>query len=236
MRKTYNRQKANLGRQLERLIDATNNQYRNKGFADIRKIPTPVQIKGNNRGTITGKLLKGEWVDYVGIYAGRAIIFDAKETSSATSFPLSNIPDHQYELLRSWRGKGAVAFIIVQFTKKHEEIYILQFSDLEDWWEQSLEGMPPKKIQTEEKEETISRDVVDHFILSGLAPDYDGYHKSLVEILQRHIKGESYLKLATEFSLSSHAIVEQANKYRMEIAPLAKGYADYVEKQGGENE
>lgn len=140
MRKTYNRSKANLGKQLERLIDMTNNQYRNKGFADIRKIPTPVQVTSNNRGTITGKLLKGEWVDYVGIYAGRAIIFDAKETSSDTSFPLSNIPDHQYELLYSWRGKGAVAFIIVQFTKKHEEIYIHQFSDLEDWWEQSLEG------------------------------------------------------------------------------------------------
>ncbi len=94
-----------------------------------------------------------------------------------------------------------------------------------------LEGMPPKKIQTEEKEEMVSRDVVDDFILSGLAPDYDGYHVKLVEILQRHIKGESYLKLATEFNLSSHVIVEQANKYRMEIAPLAKGYADYLKEQ-----
>lgn len=91
-----------------------------------------------------------------------------------------------------------------------------------------LEGMPPKKIQTEEVEEKISRQVIDDFILSGLAPDYDGYHENLVEILQRHVEGESYLKLATEFSISSHVIVDQANKYRMEIAPLAKGWADYL--------
>lgn len=140
MRKTYNRSKANLGKQLERLIDMTNNQYRNKGIADVKKIPTPVQITRNNRGTVTGKLLRGEWVDYVGIYNRRAIIFDVKETSSDTAFPLSNIINHQYELLRSWHEKGAAAFLLIQFTKKHEEIYVLQFSDLEKWWEQSLKG------------------------------------------------------------------------------------------------
>lgn len=140
MRKTYNRSKANLGKQLERLLDMTNNQYRNEGVADIRKVPTPVSIKGNNKGVITGHVTKGEWVDYVGIYDGRAIVFDAKETSSATSFPLVNISDHQYELLQSWHQKGAAAFLIVQFTKKFEEIYILQFADLEEWWKRAQEG------------------------------------------------------------------------------------------------
>lgn len=110
MQKPYNRSKANLGKQLELLIDMTNNQYRNKGVADIRKVPTPVQITGNNKGRITGRLLKGEWADYVGVYDGGTVVFDAKETSSATSFPLNNISIHQYELLQSWDQKGAVSF------------------------------------------------------------------------------------------------------------------------------
>lgn len=136
----YNRSQANRGKQLENLIDMTNNQYRNSGFADIRKVPTPVRIKSNNKGVITGNVTKGEWVDYVGVYAGRSIVFDAKETSLATSFPLKNISDHQYDLLQSWHQKGAVAFLIVQFTKKFEEFYILQFYDLEEWWEKAQEG------------------------------------------------------------------------------------------------
>lgn len=140
MRKTYNRNKANLGKQLERLLDMAHNQYRNKGVADIRKVPTPVQITGNNRGNIKGYVTKGEWVDYVGVFNGKAIVFDAKETNSATSFPLRNVSDHQYQLLKSWDAKGAVAFLIIQFTKKYEEIYIIRFSDLEEWWEQSLAG------------------------------------------------------------------------------------------------
>lgn len=140
MRKTYNRAKANLGKQLERLIDVSNNQYRNSGVADIRKVPTPVQITGNNRGNVTGYVTKGEWVDYVGVYDGRTIVFDAKETSSTTSFPLSNISDHQYDLLKSWHQKGAAAFLIVSFVKIHEEIYMLPFKELQSWWEQAESG------------------------------------------------------------------------------------------------
>lgn len=134
MRKTYSRSHANRGAVLERLIDMTNNQYRNKGVADIRKIPTPVQITGNNRGRVTGYTQKGEWVDYVGIHDGRTIVFDAKETSIRTNFPLDNISDHQYDLLKSWHEKGAQSFLIVSF-KKHDEIYLLPFKMLETYWE-----------------------------------------------------------------------------------------------------
>lgn len=117
MRKAYSRSHANRGAVLEKLIDMTNQQYRNKGIADIRKIPTPVQITGNNRGRVTGYTMKGEWVDYSGVWDGRPVIFDAKETSSRTSFLLENISGHQYELLKSWRQKGAWVFLLVSFTE-----------------------------------------------------------------------------------------------------------------------
>lgn len=139
MRKTYSRSHANRGAVLERLIDMTNKQYRNKGVADIRKIPTPVQITGNNKGRISGYVTKGEWVDYSGVHDGRAILFDAKETSSRTSFPLDNVSEHQYELLKSWHQKGALSFLIVSFTKL-DEVYRLPFEVLESYWEDAKKG------------------------------------------------------------------------------------------------
>lgn len=139
MRKTYSRSHANRGAGLERLIDLTNQQYRNKGVADIRKIPTPVQIQSNVKGKITGYTQKPEWVDYSGVHDGRAIVFDAKETSSKTSFPLENISEHQYELLKSRHQKGAQSFLLVSFTKL-DEVYLLPFKLLEVYWEEARKG------------------------------------------------------------------------------------------------
>lgn len=139
MRKAYSRSHANRGAVLERLVDMTNTQYRNKGVADIRKVPTPVQILKHHGRTVTGYTQKGEWVDYVGISNGRTIVFDAKETSSRTSFPLENISDHQYELLKSWHQKGAQAFLLVSFTKL-DEIYLLPFKLLETYWKDAKKG------------------------------------------------------------------------------------------------
>lgn len=133
------------GKHLERLIDMTNRQYRNKGLADVRKIPTPVQITGNNKGRITGRLEKGELVDYFGVHDGRAIIFDAKETTTTTSFPLKNIHHHQYDILKSWHEKGARAFLLVSFTKRQGETYILPFDLLNEAWEGYI-GEGPKSI------------------------------------------------------------------------------------------
>ncbi|WP_342538360.1 Holliday junction resolvase RecU [Sporosarcina sp. FSL K6-1540] len=139
MRKTYSPSHANRGAGLERLIDMTNQQYRNKGVADIRKIPTPVQIQSNRAGKVTGYTMKPEWVDYSGVHDGRAIVFDAKETSSKTSFPLENISGHQYELLKSWHQKGAQSFLLVSFTKV-DEVYLLPFELLELYWEDARNG------------------------------------------------------------------------------------------------
>lgn len=128
----YNRAKANLGKAFERMIDMTNNKYRNKGIADIRKVPTPVQITSNVRGKITGYTTKGEWVDYVGIYNGRTIVFDAKEVS-VDRLPLDNIARHQFDLLKSWHDKGAKAFLLVHF-KKRRETFLLPFTLLNEYY------------------------------------------------------------------------------------------------------
>lgn len=132
--------KANLGKHLERLIDMTNRQYQNKGVADVRKVPTPVQIiKSLGGGRVEGRKEKAQWVDYVGVGHGRVLIFDAKETKKE-NLPLENLADHQFELLQSWYTQGACAFLIVSFAHKHEEIYLLPFKLLLPFWEAAKEG------------------------------------------------------------------------------------------------
>lgn len=136
MKKAYSRTHANRGVKLEMLVDMTNNQYRNRFAADIRKVPTPVKITNVSGAHVTGRLDTAEWVDYSGVYKGKSIIFDAKETKQK-SFPLSNIRVSQYELLKSWNYHGALSFLLVAFWivgKNEPEIYVLEFEKLESFW------------------------------------------------------------------------------------------------------
>lgn len=136
MRTSNNRGYANRGKKLEMLLEMTHNQYRNGQYADIRKIHPPVDILKVTGNKVEGKLARANWVDYSGIFKGKAIVFDAKE-STIERWPLKNITDSQYELLKSWHKHGAIAFLLIAFwlPKKNEpEIYILSFEQLGLAW------------------------------------------------------------------------------------------------------
>ena len=138
-RKQKNRNKSRLGKHLEMLIDKTNFQYRQLGVAWVNKIPPPVDIihRRNTRGPgsrdAKARLRKGYLVDYIGVYKGRGVAFEAKSTKSKTSFPLSNIVDHQYQFLKNWKKNGGISFIIVEFYE-YKEYYVLSQEQLEEWW------------------------------------------------------------------------------------------------------
>ena len=63
--------------------------------------------------------------DYNGLYNGKYIDFEAKETKNNTSFTLSNIHEHQIKHLENIDNNGGISFIIVRFTKINET-YILE--------------------------------------------------------------------------------------------------------------
>lgn len=154
-----NRSYANRGSTFEMLINMANNKYRNSDIADIRKVPTPVQITKDKGQFVEGRKERPEWVDYAGVYKGQAIAFDAKEISRA-SFPLDNLSEHQYKLLESWHKKGAFSFLLVNLTK-YEEIYLLPFEVLQMCWEGAKTGGPksiPYKIFKSEGKEVKSKD------------------------------------------------------------------------------
>ena len=68
--------------------------------------------------------------DYNCIYKGKYIDFEAKETTSKTSFSLSNIHEHQIKHLKDVKKKGAISFIIVRYTVL-DKTYLLDTNDLE---------------------------------------------------------------------------------------------------------
>ena len=81
----------NRGLDLEHLINITNDYYLNNNIAVIYKKPTPITVSKvdykNNKVT-EGFYKTPSTLDYNGIYKGKYIDFDAKETVKKTSFPL----------------------------------------------------------------------------------------------------------------------------------------------------
>ncbi|WP_027340598.1 Holliday junction resolvase RecU [Halonatronum saccharophilum] len=127
---------------LENMIEVSNKQYSFQGEALIQKIPTPVKVLDINQRT--GKIKsafyeKKSTVDYIGIFNGVSIAFDAKETKVETRFDLSNVKEHQYYFLDNWDRNGGISFLIIHFITLNETYY-LPFSKLRSSWESSLKG------------------------------------------------------------------------------------------------
>ena len=117
----------NRGMNLEEAINITNTYYLNENIAIIHKKPTPIQIikLDSKKGRITDAFFKSpSTTDYNGVYKGKYIDFEAKETQNKTSFPLANIGKHQVNHLKNVKEHGAIAFVIISFSKLNE-IYLL---------------------------------------------------------------------------------------------------------------
>ena len=121
----------NRGLSLESLLNEANSYYVNSNKALIYKKPTPIQVvRINKENIITEAYFKSpSTTDYNGIYKGKYIDYEAKETKSKTSFSLNNIKNHQINHLFNVTKHGGISFIIVYFTSL-DEIYIYPSSSL----------------------------------------------------------------------------------------------------------
>lgn len=123
---------ANRGMTLEYDINETNKYYLIHNIALIYKKPTPIKVV---RVEYPKNIIKEAYfsepstLDYNGIYKNKYIEFDAKETSSKTSFPISNIHKHQLDHIKKVLYFGGIAFLIVRFNSLNKT-YILLGSDL----------------------------------------------------------------------------------------------------------
>lgn len=109
---------ANRGMSLEDDINISNEYYRTNNIAIVYKKPTPIrvsQVDYNKNRIIEAFFESQSTLDYNGVYKGKYIEFDAKETQSKTSFAISNIHKHQLEHIKSILLHGGIAFLIVRF-------------------------------------------------------------------------------------------------------------------------
>ena len=129
---------ANRGMSLEEDINLSNDFYRDAGIALINKRPTPiniVKVDYSKGARITDAYFeKQSTTDYNGVYKGRYIDFEAKNTKSNTAFPLSNISEHQIVHLKNVLKHGGIAFFIISFQMK-DEIYLLDASFVINFYE-----------------------------------------------------------------------------------------------------
>ncbi len=124
------------GMSLEEDINLANQYYLSTNQAVIHKKPTPIQIvKVDYPKRAAAKIVEGYFqrrstTDYNGVYKGRYIDFEAKETQKDT-FPFTNIHPHQIEHLRQIIEHGGIGFIIIAFTK-YDEVYLVDGSYMID--------------------------------------------------------------------------------------------------------
>ena len=119
---------ANIGMTLEAELNDSNKYYLENDIAVVYKKPTPVKVvKQVNEKIVSAYFEKPSTTDYNGLYEGKYIDFEAKETKSP-SFPLNNIHPHQIKHLENVLKHGGICFLIVRFTKINET-YLLFAKD-----------------------------------------------------------------------------------------------------------
>ena len=124
----------NRGMSLESDINESNEYYREIDKAYIYKKPTPVKIVKVNYPSRDKAVIKEAYytipstTDYNGLYKGKYIDFEAKETKNKTAFPLANIHSHQINHIKKIYNHQGIVFLIVRFTNLNET-YLLPGKD-----------------------------------------------------------------------------------------------------------
>lgn len=129
---------ANRGMSFEAAINATNAYYLSRGLAVIHKKPTPVQIvkvdypQRSRAKIVEAYFRQASTTDYSGVYKGRYIDFEAKETRQKTSFPLKNFHQHQLEHMEQVLRQDGICFVLLHFSNLNQT-YLLPAQHLLDF-------------------------------------------------------------------------------------------------------
>lgn len=106
---------------LESELNDSNRYYLEHDIAVIYKKPTPVKVvKQVDSKIVDAYFEKPSTTDYNGLYKGKYIDYEAKETKSNTSFPLFNIHAHQIKHIKNVIKHNGISFLIVRFTYLNE--------------------------------------------------------------------------------------------------------------------
>ncbi|GIN70094.1 Holliday junction resolvase RecU [Bacillus sp. J14TS2] len=136
---------SNRGMTLEEDLNETNQYYLTHNIAVIHKKPTPIQIVNVDYPSRSAAVIKEAYfrqastTDYNGVWNGKYIDFEAKETKSNSSFPLKNFHQHQIEHMKSVVEQNGITFVIVRFATT-DEVFLLEGKVLFFYWERMMNG------------------------------------------------------------------------------------------------
>lgn len=111
------------GMTLEEEINESNEYYLAKEIAVIHKKPTPIQIVNVDYPKRSRAIIKEAYfrqastTDYNGVYQGRYLDFEAKETKNKLSFPLKNFHQHQITHFKHCLLQDGICFVIIRFSE-----------------------------------------------------------------------------------------------------------------------
>lgn len=122
---------ANRGMDFEKAINSSNSFYDDQNRAVITKRPTPIKVVkvdyAHNCKIVDAHFEKQSTTDYNGVYKGKYIDFECKETKSTTALTFNNISSHQIKHLQKVINHGGIAFFLIYFVSLNE-IYLLDAS------------------------------------------------------------------------------------------------------------
>lgn len=124
----------NRGLAFENAIQNKCNKLKDEGVALISKVPTEFKMIRGAGGRVVSAFPVAEscFVDFCGIIGnGIPIAIEAKETKNKTSFPFSNIKEHQIEFLKRWEELGGKGYYIIRFSE-NEKVFLVKAEDMHD--------------------------------------------------------------------------------------------------------
>ncbi|WP_096467797.1 Holliday junction resolvase RecU [Aneurinibacillus soli] len=142
---------ANRGMTLEEEVNESNQYYVAQEIAAVHKKPTPLQIVKVDYPSRSAAVIREAYfrqpstTDYNGVYRGRYIDFEAKETRNQTSLPLKNFHEHQINHMRLVHKQDGIAFAIIRFTMQ-AETYVLDASHVIRFWDDAHQADGRKSI------------------------------------------------------------------------------------------
>ena len=136
---------SNRGKTLEDEINETNDYYLQQGTAVIHKKPVPIQVVKVEYPSRSAAVIREAYyrtastTDFNGVWQGRHVDFEAKETKNKTSFPLKNIHPHQVEHMRLVTEQRGISFLIVRFSEINR-YFVLPYQPLQEIWDEMNKG------------------------------------------------------------------------------------------------
>lgn len=174
----------NRGQTLEDELNESNAYYLSRNIAVIHKKPVPIQVVKVNYPHRSAAVITEAYyrtpstTDYNGVWNGKYIDFEAKETKNKTSFPLQNLHEHQVNHMQKVYEQNGIPFLIIRFSTLNR-YFLLPYDTMMEKWDRMIQGGRKSIALKELEDEAIEMQI-------GFMPTID-YLKSLASFIGKEV-------------------------------------------------